>query len=132
MSRSKIHMSPQDSSPPRPSPEGAVPFCSFDPLSHQTPWKAALRFLPLVSASALEPPISAPLGAWAHPHGGAGCLQSAATEKPTQSTVSAVLTQADEEIPSGSTFQAHVVVLWVPAVLLSSERTQQAWPPRKD
>ncbi|KAI4555304.1 hypothetical protein MJT46_015690, partial [Ovis ammon polii x Ovis aries] len=40
---------------------------SFGAPCPQTPWKAALRFLPLVSASAREPPISAPLGALGSP-----------------------------------------------------------------
>ena len=40
-----------------------MPFCSFGAPCPQTPWKAALHFLPLVPASAPEPPASAPLGA---------------------------------------------------------------------
>ena len=46
----------------RPSPEGCALLQLWSPLS-PTPWKAPLYFLPTVPASAVELPVSSPLGA---------------------------------------------------------------------
>lgn len=127
MSRSKIHMSPQDSSPLGHLLRGCALLQLWSPLS-PNPLESSLAFSASgfsirTGASHLCSLRGAGLTRMEEPGASRTLLrnqhsqQSQSSHKPMKSR--------------GSTFQAHVVVLWVPAVLLSSERTQQAWPPRR-